>query len=456
MNNQLLIVETGFLFVIVIGLFIVKEWEGNEKIIKLLFSLSNIINRRFKLQDLYNRQLDILIAISMFLMIVYIYKEYKKEKNDIPQIQILNTQLSERNNKVDQEIELPQQLAVIHSIHESNSSMNRNQNASAADNNRRQSNSQGEITDQQQTKQDYGTNFLDDHKRPSLQQKNNNGLGMFITRQQSVAQIQPNLNVIKFQDDLGEIKFGILKTLKSVAYDQLGKEVECIFQTDRPFTKLLSTVEQTNQPRMQILYESQVVNNQYVDDTLRGAIQLDNLGYGEKKTQKNITWQKIIKAFILIIILKLNFVIINNWNLYQLILILFILQRQLLQFKKLITKSLDMKCEVRETLIWISLVVLPIVIIILINLIDKRIVKHIMKVANWISLIITSKYNKNCSEQNYQKYYQLDISMVLYCSFLHLQQYSVLFECDIYIYYSYQQFFFFQQFVIILIYQQIY
>lgn len=28
-----------------------------------------------------------------------------------------------------------------------------------------------------------------------------------------------NFNVIKFQDDCGEIKFGILKTLKSVNFD---------------------------------------------------------------------------------------------------------------------------------------------------------------------------------------------------------------------------------------------
>ncbi|CAD8125548.1 unnamed protein product [Paramecium sonneborni] len=405
MNSKLLIVESVLLCVSVIALLILKEWQGNVKIIKLLFSLSNISIFLLEIKKIGDSNY-VLIAISMFLMMLYSYKELKQEKNEIPQIQILNTQLSERNNKVDQEIELPQQLPVIHSIHESNSSMNRDQNPPTADIkdiNRQQSNNQGEKTDQQQTKQEQGMNYLGDNKRPSIQQKNN-GPGVLITRQQSVAQIQPNLNVIKFQDDLGEIKFGILKTLKSVAYDQLGKEVECIFQTDRPFTKLLSTVEQTNQPRMQILYESQVENNQYVNDTLRGAMQLEDLGYGDKKIEKKISWQKIIKALILIIILKLNFVIIDNWNLHQLILIILISQRQIFQFKKLNAQQLEIKCELREMLIWITLIVLPMMSVILINLIDNGIGQCIMQISNWISLIITSKYNKSSQEQEQQQY----------------------------------------------------
>ncbi|CAD8144084.1 unnamed protein product [Paramecium pentaurelia] len=204
--------------------------------------------------------------------------------------------------------------------------------------------------EQQNIRQDYGMNYLGDNKRPSFQLKNNVP-GVFITRQQNVAQMQPNLNVIKFQDEFGEIKFGILKTLKSVAQDQLGRKVECIFKSDRPLTKLLSTVEQTNQPRMQILYESKVQQNQYVDDTLREAIQLDDLEYDEKKKEKKIPWQKIIKALILIIILNLNFIIFDNWKLLQLILIYFIMQRQILQYKKLIANQLKFKCETRDLLI---------------------------------------------------------------------------------------------------------
>ncbi|CAD8169809.1 unnamed protein product [Paramecium pentaurelia] len=400
MNNEFLIIETTLFCTSVIALFIFKEWEGNQKIIKLLFSLSNISIFFLEIKQIGDSNY-VLLAISGFLISLYYYKKLKKQKNEIPQIQVINTQLSERNNRVESEIELPQQLPVIHSIHESNSSMNQHQNPPTTENNRRQSNLSGEKNDYQNSKQEQGMNYLGDHKRPSVQQKSN-GPGIVITRQQSVAQIQPNLNVIKFQDDFGEIKFGILKTLKSVAYDQLGKEVECIFQTDRPFTKLLSTVEQTNQPRMQILYESQV-NNQYVDDALRGAIQLDDMGYsGDKKVEKKITWQKIIKALILIIILNLNLVIIDNWNLHQLILFVIILWRQILQYKILIANSLEMKCESREILIWIVLITFPMLTVFFINLIINRSIGiQVLQVASWVTLIISSKYNKSCEEYLY-------------------------------------------------------
>ncbi|CAD8157943.1 unnamed protein product [Paramecium octaurelia] len=424
MNSQLLIVEGVLLFGSVIALFIFKEWEGNIKIIKLLFSLSNLSIFLLEIKQIGESNY-VLIAISGFLMILFSFKEMKKEKNEIPQIQVINTELSERNNKVDQEIELPQQLPVIPSIHESNSSMNKNQNPPTNDNNRLQSNFSGEKTDQQNAKQEQGMNYLGDNKRPSIQFKNT-GPSVLITRQQSVAQIQrnkfrciifniANLNVIKFQDDFGEIKFGILKTLKSVAYDQLGREVECIFQSDRPLTKLLSTVEKTNQPRMQILYESQAEHNQYVDDTLRGAIQLDDLGYDDKKKEKKITWQKIIKALILIIILNLNFIIFDNWNLPQLILIYFILQRQILQYKKLIAHQLELKCEIRDILIWLALVGLPLMIVLAINLLDKSVGKQVLKVANWVSLVITSKYSKHCQEYFYGCLFYILINTIVLC-----------------------------------------
>ncbi|CAK82833.1 unnamed protein product (macronuclear) [Paramecium tetraurelia] len=413
MNTQLLIVEAALLFGSVIALFIFKEWEGNIKIIKLLFSLSNLSIFLLEIKQIGESNY-VLIAISGILMILFSFKELKKEKTVVPQIQVINTELSERNNKVDQEIELPQQLPVIPSIHESNSSINKSQNPPANDNNRLQSNFSGEKNDQQNAKQEQGLNYLGDNKRPSIQFKNT-GPSVLITRQQSVAQIQPNLNVIKFQDDFGEIKFGILKTLKSVAYDQLGREVECIFQSDRPLTKLLSTVEKTNQPRMQILYESQAEYNQYVDDTLRGAIQLDDFGYDEKKKEQKITWQKIIKAVILIIILNLNFIIFDNWNLPQIILIYFILQRQILQYKKLIAHQLELKCEIRDLLIWLALVGLPLMTVLAINLLDKSLGRQVLQVANWVSLVIASKYSKHCQEYNI--YLALDISMVANSTF---------------------------------------
>ncbi|CAK84306.1 unnamed protein product (macronuclear) [Paramecium tetraurelia] len=392
MNSELLIMESTLFSASVIALLIFKESQINQKIIKLLFSLANITIFLLEIKHIGD-SIYVLLAISAFLVSTYFYKVLKRVKDEIPQIQVLNTQLSEKQNRVESEIELPQQLPVIPSIHESNSSMNQNQNPPTTENNRRHSNISG---DQQNARQEQGMNYLGDNKRPSYQQRNN-GLGILITRQQSVAQIQPDLNVIKFQDDFGEIKFGILKTLKSVAYDQLGKEVEGIFHTDRPFTKLLSTVEQTNQPRMQILYESQA-QNQYVDDALRGAIQLGDMGYGEKKENKQITWQKILKALILIIILNLNLVIIDNWNLQQLILFFAILWRQILQFKKLMAHSLEVKCELREILIWFALITLPILIVFVINMLDKSIGKQVLQVASWIALIISSKYSKSCEE----------------------------------------------------------
>lgn len=42
MNSLLLIVESAIFIGSIIALFIFKEWEGNLKIIKLMFSLSNI------------------------------------------------------------------------------------------------------------------------------------------------------------------------------------------------------------------------------------------------------------------------------------------------------------------------------------------------------------------------------------------------------------------------------
>ncbi|CAD8187241.1 unnamed protein product [Paramecium octaurelia] len=109
---------------------------------------------------------------------------------------------------------------------------------------------------------------------------------------------------------------------------------------------------------MQMLYESQA-QNQYIEYALRGEIQTDHIGYDEKKENKQITW-KILKALILIIIQNLNLILIENWNLQQLILFFAILWRQVLQFKELMAHSLKAKCELREILIWFVLITLSI------------------------------------------------------------------------------------------------
>ncbi|CAD8187763.1 unnamed protein product [Paramecium pentaurelia] len=209
-----------------------------------------------------------------------------------------------------------------------------------------------------------------------------------------------NFNVIKFQDDCGEIKFGILKTLKSVNYDQLGKEMEVIYQNDKTLTKLLSNIEKKGGPKIQILYESQQQTHQIIDDNLRGAVQLDYTNNDSIKIDepKKVTWKKILLTLFFQIVLICNLYISQTWHLVQVILFAFICLRQILVLSKLKIKELEISLELRQILIWNSFVFLPLISLFMLNFIIQSIALIVNTVAQVISLMITLKYYQACYE----------------------------------------------------------
>ncbi|CAD8187765.1 unnamed protein product [Paramecium pentaurelia] len=394
MNNELLQFQLILLSSSAITLFYIYDRELNKQKIQLLFSICNISIFLIEIRMIGNLQY-LTIAAAMFLILRYYCKQ--PTQTYIPQINILNTQVQERTGKIDQEMEQqPQYLPAIPSIHESNSSMTPKQNRLSNEN----INGPQNTTErgQQHIKQDSGMSFLGDNKRSSYSKNYSNG--GIPQRQQSNQQIQSNFNVIKFQDDCGEIKFGILKTLKSVNYDQLGKEMEVIYQNDKTLTKLLSNIEKKGGPKIQILYESQQQTHQIIDDNLRGAVQLDYTNNDSIKIDepKKVTWKKILLTLFFQIVLICNLYISQTWHLVQVILFAFICLRQILVLSKLKIKELEISLELRQILIWNSFVFLPLISLFMLNFIIQSIALIVNTVAQVISLMITLKYYQACYE----------------------------------------------------------
>ncbi|CAK92007.1 unnamed protein product (macronuclear) [Paramecium tetraurelia] len=394
MNKELLQFQLILLFSSVITLFYLYDRELNKKKISLLFSICNISIFLIEIRMIGNLRY-LTIAAALFL----VFRYYSKQPNKayIPQINILNTQVQECTNKIDQEMEQqPQYLPAIPSIHESNSSMTPKQIRLSNEN----INGPQNTTErgQQHIKQDSGMSFLGDNKRSQYSKNYSNG-GM-PQRQLSSSPNQSNFNVIKFQDDCGEIKFGILKTLKSVNYDQLGKEMEGIYQNDKTLTKLLTNIEKKGGPRTQILYESQQQTHQVFDDNLRGGIQLDYTNNDSIKIDepKKVTWKKIWQTLFFQTVLICNLYISHPWQSVQVILFAFICLRQILILSKLKIKELEITLDFRQILIWNSLVFLPLIFLFILNLIVQSIALIVTTIAQLISVMITLKYYRACYE----------------------------------------------------------
>ncbi|CAD8125192.1 unnamed protein product [Paramecium sonneborni] len=394
MNNQLLQFQLILLSSSVITLFYIYDRDLNKQKISLMFSLCNISILLLEIRMIGNLYY-LTIAASIFLISRLYFKQ--PQQTEIPQINILNTQVSERIGKIDQEMEQqPQYLPAIPSIQESNSNHTPKQMAQMNEiNNVPQTTTE---RGQNHLKQDSGISFFGDKKRSSYSKNNSNGA--LPQRSNTIQQTQANFNVIKYQDDCGEIKFGILKTLKSINYDQLGKEIEIIYQNEKTLTRLLSNIEKKGGPRMQILYESQPQTNHVVDDNLRGAIQLDYINNDSIKNDefKKITWKKILETLIFQIVLICNFQIIQPWQIEQVLLFAFVSFRQIFQFSKLKIQELEISFKFRQILIWTILIFLPLIFVFILNIIQQTIAAKLTVIAQWISIMITFKYYKSCQE----------------------------------------------------------
>ncbi|CAD8126624.1 unnamed protein product [Paramecium sonneborni] len=392
MINELLLFQLILLSSSVITLFYIHDRDLNKQKILFILSLCNISILLFEIRIIGNSYY-LTITAALFL----IFRQYYKQLTQayIPQIVILNTQVQERTGKIDQEIEYqPQYLPAIPSIQESNSSITPKQILNTNENNNVPQNTTERGLNH--IKQDSGMSFLGDHKRSSYS-KNHSNSGI-PQRSQISQQTQANFNVIKFQDDCGEIKFGILKTLKSVNYDQIGKEIEIIYQNEKTLTRLLSNIDKKGAPRMQLLYESQSQTNQVVDDNLRGAIQLDYNNNDSINEQKKITWIKILKTLIFQTVLIFNFLIIQPWQIMQTLLFVFVCFRQIFLFSKLKIKELEISFEFRQILIWNILLFLPLILLFILNYVPSTIALAVNGIAQWVSIMITFKYYKSCQE----------------------------------------------------------
>ncbi|CAD8088338.1 unnamed protein product [Paramecium primaurelia] len=411
MNNELLQFQLILLSSSVITLFYIYDRELSKSKISILFSVCNISIFLIETRMIGNSQY-LTIAAALFL----IFKYYTKQPDEtyIPQINILKTQVSEHPGKIDQEMEqYPQYLPAIQSIHEeSNSNMTPKQIPVSNEN----INGPQNTTERgkQHIKQDSMMGFLGDKKRSSYTKNNTNSV--IPQRQQTSQLTQANFNVIKFQDDCGEIKFGLLKTLKSINFDQLGKEIEIIYQNDKTLTRLLSNIEKKSGPRMQILYESQQPANPIINDNLRGGIQLD---YGNNdqlqiNEQKQVTWKKIFQVLSFQIALICNLLILEQWQIRQIVLFSFICFRYIFVFSKLKIKQLEFQLEFRQIIIWSSLIFLPLISLFILNLIEKNIAQIINSIAQLISIMITLKYYKSLQEHPYSiSFYILLLAIIL-------------------------------------------
>ncbi|CAK58678.1 unnamed protein product (macronuclear) [Paramecium tetraurelia] len=261
----------------VITLFYIYDRELNKQKISILFSICNISIFMIETRIIGNSQY-FTIAAAFFLIFKYYIK--KQDDSHIPQINILNSQVQNNTGKQDQEMEqYPQQLPAIQSIYECNQNITPKQIP-----NSNEINIGRQVTTErskQPIKQESLMGFLGD-KRQSYAK---NSISGFPQRQQTNQLNQVNFNVIKFQDDCGEIKFGLLKTLKSINFDQLGKEIEIIYQNDKTLTRLLSNIEKKSGPRMQILYESQQAPNPVINENLRGVIIMTQFKLMNKRRQ---------------------------------------------------------------------------------------------------------------------------------------------------------------------------
>ncbi|CAD8206987.1 unnamed protein product [Paramecium octaurelia] len=410
MNNELLQLQLILLSSSVITLFYIYDRELNKQKISILFSICNISIFMIETRIIGNSQY-FTIAAAFFLIFKYYLK--KQDDSHIPQINILNTQSPNNTGKLDQEMEqYPQQLPAIQSIYECNQNITPKQIPNPNEINiGRQATTE---RSKQPIKQESLMGFLGD-KRQSYAK---NSISGFPQRQQTNQLNQVNFNVIKFQDDCGEIKFGLLKTLKSINFDQLGKEIEIIYQNDKTLTRLLSNIEKKSGPRMQILYESQQAPNPVINDNLRGGIQFDYSNNNDAlqiDEQKKVTWKKIFQVLACQMILICNLLILEQWQIRQTALFAFICFRYIFVFSKLKVKQLEFSFEFRQILIWSSLVVLPLITLFFLNFIQQNIASQITSVAQLISIMITLKYYNSLQDHLYSVTFYILLLAAILC-----------------------------------------
>lgn len=97
---------------------------------------------------------------------------------------------------------------------------------------------------------------------------------------------------------------GILKTLKSISYDHIGKELDSHMLAERNLTHLLSQVEKSDAPNsnIKILYESSQpepapANNSQMQERVHLGVPVPERNFGDRMYEMNLkTEQSIFPA----------------------------------------------------------------------------------------------------------------------------------------------------------------
>ncbi|CAD8177508.1 unnamed protein product [Paramecium pentaurelia] len=350
------------------------------------------------------------------LTILMLGKFYYTAKNSLQLYfnnQRLNSEVSEHGIKVNEpDHELPGYLPPIMSENESRCSSQQSQQEHNKPIRIKQGQQSLQFGRQQQQKdiQKIGLqlSFLGDFKQSNFQ-KSQLGLNSIKQSYMQVHPINQTVNLVKYSED-GEIKIGILKTIKSITYDLAEKELEQLQKEP--------VISKADYPKIQILYESSQPEIQSQNNELqsRQSKQSNNnmvqqqAPFKEVKTEqsimpqqlkpafhKKISWIKILKQIIILMVFSLSVSqFLQQDPKSHILMIIYIIGYTFYQislFSLFVAEGLEITIQLREIIAWSLLIVLPTLLSILI--IQFQI--DCFQFMAWLSILIASQKIKYAS-----------------------------------------------------------
>ncbi|CAD8084547.1 unnamed protein product [Paramecium sonneborni] len=350
------------------------------------------------------------------LTILMLGKFYYTAKNSLQLYfnnQRLNSEQSEHGIKVNEpDHELPAYLPPIMSENESRCSSLQSQPEPNKTIKAKQGQQSLQFGRQQQQKdiQKIGLqlSFLGEFKQSNFQ-KSQLGLNSIKQSYMQVHPINQTVNLVKYQED-GEIKIGILKTIKSITYDLAEKELEQLQKEP--------VISKADYPKIQILYESSQHDIQSQNNELqsRQSKQSNNnllqqqYPFKEVKTeqsimqqqykpafQKKISWIKILKQLTILIVFSLSVAQFPQQDIKShILMILYIIGLTCYQisiFSLFIAEGLEITNQVREIFAWSLLILLPTTLTFLVIQFEINCFQFMA----WLSILIASQKIKYAS-----------------------------------------------------------
>ncbi|CAK56723.1 unnamed protein product (macronuclear) [Paramecium tetraurelia] len=355
------------------------------------------------------------VVVIIGLTLLMLGKFYYTAKNSLQLYfnnQRLNSEVSEHGIKGNEpDHELPGYLPPIMSENESRCSSQQSQQ----EHNKPIRIKQGQSLQfgrQQQQKdiQKIGLqlSFLGDFKQSNFQ-KSQLGLNSIKQSYMQVHPINQTVNLVRYSED-GESKIGILKTIKSITYDLAEKELEQLQKEP--------VISKADYPKIQILYESSQPEIQSYNNELQSRQSKQSntnllqqqapfkdvkteqsiMPYQQKPVfQKKISWIKILKQLIILMVFSLSVAQFPQQDLkshiFMIIYILGYTFYQMSLFSLFVAEGLEITTQLREIIAWSLLILLPTSLAILI--IHFQI--DCFQFMAWLSILIASQKIKYAS-----------------------------------------------------------